>query len=600
MFKNEEVLFIKDEIFKLFDFNYSGKIEVFKEECLTINANEFNARIGCLQKSELARGLFLIAMELSSGKKEVFIKQKRHFNQLGVMLDLSRGAVYTMEAVKKFLAYMAALGMNELLMYLEDIYEVKEYPYFGYMRGRYTKEEIQEIDRYAQRLGIELIPCVQTLGHLRTYLKWIEADPVKDTADVLLVGEEKTYDFIRTLVKTLSEMFTSRRIHVGMDEAHSMGQGKYSKLHKEINVKQMFIDHLNRVKQICSEEGLSVTIWSDMLFRICGGEGGANEEYDPNSVITADVSKCVEGVNLSYWDYYRTNQDEYEGIIKRHQRFETDLSFAGAVWTWDGYLPNFRYTFDTMHPALKACLSCNVSEVYATMWGSNGTDTDYMQAVSGLPIFSEYCYLGEDCTHDDITRVSAFLTGANEEILDSVSDFFGGLDGAVRLGERLVDADLLFEILRYPVDYLETARMLKNALYSLKKYPNNPLATHGALLVEIAMEKCNIFSKLRSSYKAGEKETLEEITFKKLPYIIELYDAFFESYEQIMERNRKPFGTEVIQIRFAGIAKRLLYAKKKLESYLEGKIDIIPELEEKILSNEKIKWQPSQTYMQTM
>ena len=37
-----------------------------------------------------------------------------------------------------------------------------------------------------------------------------------------------------------------------------------------------------------------------------------------------------------------------------------------------------------------------------------------------------------------------------------------------------------------------------------------------------------------------------------------------------------------------------------LESYIEGRIDVIPELEETVLCNEKVKWQPSQTYMQTM
>ena len=146
-------------------------------------------------------------------------------------------------------------------------------------------------------------------------------------------------------------------------------------------------------------------------------EGGVNEEYDPNSVITNDISKAVDGVNLSYWDYYRTDYSQYESIIRRHQKMTPNISFAGGVWTWDGYLPNFKYTFDTMIPAMRACIDCGIKEVYATMWGTNGTDTDYMHAIAGLAVFSEYCYLGNDCTEDDIFDAAYALTGLNKEVL---------------------------------------------------------------------------------------------------------------------------------------------------------------------------------------
>ena len=59
---------------------------------------------------------------------------------------------------------MALMGLDMLMLYAEDSYVVPERPYFGYMRGRYSADETREIDRYAQMLGIELIPCMQTLG----------------------------------------------------------------------------------------------------------------------------------------------------------------------------------------------------------------------------------------------------------------------------------------------------------------------------------------------------------------------------------------------------------------------------------------------------
>ena len=58
------------------------------------------------------------------------------------MLDCSRNAVFTVEKVKAMIRILAKLGLNRLLLYTEDTYEVPELPYFGVYRGRYSREEI--------------------------------------------------------------------------------------------------------------------------------------------------------------------------------------------------------------------------------------------------------------------------------------------------------------------------------------------------------------------------------------------------------------------------------------------------------------------------
>jgi N-acetyl-beta-hexosaminidase len=113
------------------------------------------------------------------------------------------------------------------MLYTEDTYEIEGRPYFGYMRGRYNKDEIRELDAYAIKLGIELIPCIQVLGHLATHLRWHATAPYRDTTNVLLVGAKETYELIDDMFKTISECFTSKRIHIGMDETKDLGTGAY-------------------------------------------------------------------------------------------------------------------------------------------------------------------------------------------------------------------------------------------------------------------------------------------------------------------------------------------------------------------------------------
>ena len=72
----------------------------------------------------------------------------------GAMLDCSRNAVMKPEEVKNFAGILKSFGYNALMLYTEDTYEVNGEPYFGYMRGRYSHEELREIDAFCLRFGI--------------------------------------------------------------------------------------------------------------------------------------------------------------------------------------------------------------------------------------------------------------------------------------------------------------------------------------------------------------------------------------------------------------------------------------------------------------
>ena len=105
----------------------------------------------------------------------------------------------------------------------------------------YTLKELKELDAYAREKGMELIPCIQTLAHLRSIFRWPVYDDIHDCHDILLLEEEKTYQLIDDMLRTCSECFESRTVNVGMDEAMFMGLGKYLKKHGKI-VRRLMID----------------------------------------------------------------------------------------------------------------------------------------------------------------------------------------------------------------------------------------------------------------------------------------------------------------------------------------------------------------------
>ena len=198
------------------------------ERRVEVMASGDKAEIVFDKKIHFFRALGLLLLELDRGNREVNIAEDVQFDTNGPMFDVSQGsAVINLPTLKRFMRNMALLGLNMLMLYCEDSYDVEGEPYFGYMRSRYSEADMRALDDYADMFGIEMIPCIQTLAHLHEVLKWAPYSGISDYADCLLVGAEKTYDFIRNMLVSASRPFRTKRIHIGMDEAWRLGQGEY-------------------------------------------------------------------------------------------------------------------------------------------------------------------------------------------------------------------------------------------------------------------------------------------------------------------------------------------------------------------------------------
>ena len=121
------------------------------------------------------------------------------------MIDCSRGGVLKHSSVFTLMRHCALMGINMMQLYTEDTYEMEGETFFGYLRGGYTRQELINMDDYAFALGIELVPCIQTLGHLGQILQWPKYHVYRDTNEVLLSNWDETYNLIEKVwVKVLA------------------------------------------------------------------------------------------------------------------------------------------------------------------------------------------------------------------------------------------------------------------------------------------------------------------------------------------------------------------------------------------------------------
>ena len=578
MFIKEENDRIRECVYALTGVRPAAEAEV-KEggRGLRVRLEGGRASIEAEDVNALARGYFLLCRAAKEGKKELDVSQTRHFSSCGVMLDFSRGGVMKPQAVKRYIDHMAALGLNLLLLYTEDTYTVPEYPYLGYLRGRYSQEELREIDDYAFRMGVELVPCIQTLGHMGQFLQWQANADMKDQPTVLLVDDEKVCRFIEAEIRAVRACFRSKRIHIGMDEAHGVGLGRYFDKHGLVDRFDLLNRHLKRVVDICKANDFHPIMWSDMFFRL-GSK--MDEYYDLEADIPERAIAEIPDVDLCYWDYYHADDEMYEHMLRLHEKLGKDTVFAGGIWTWSGFLPNVAWTDATTKPALRACARHNVQTVMATMWGDDGCETNYFLADSQLALFSEYCWQGPDCADSEIAAVGECLTGLPRKAYDAFGLFYpGAVD--LRTGKGLIWCDLLYPLMEYAGDSMQAAaERAKKALDIIGPYTDRPDCRYAALLFGIARQKAEIIGQLRSRYLAGDREYLRYVAQEAIPALLDAYDKLLAAHREQWEGDMKRFGWELLCLRYGGVIGRLHDVRDELSRYLNGALDSVPELEE--------------------
>ena len=558
---------------------------VEKGEDLAVTLQDGQAKICAQDENALARGFFLLSRCVKEGKKTLRVCQQRHFSSCGAMVDCSRNAVLTVEAVKRYIDQLACLGMNMLMLYTEDTYEVPQYPYMGYLRGRYSQKDLAELDAYAASMGVELVPCIQTLGHMRQFLQWQENAPLRDQMDVLLIDEEKTYDLIEAQIRAMRACVRTDRIHIGMDEAHGVGLGEYLLRHGATDRHALLCRHLARVVSICEKHGFRPIMWSDMFFRL-GSK--TNEYYDLEAEVPQHVIDSIPAVDLCYWDYYHEDEAFYDAMLSAHARMGERTVFAGGVWTWSGFLPHVKKTEATMFPALSACAKHRVDTVFATLWGDDGAETNVFLASSMLPIFSENCWQGADCPKEEMILAGECLTGMPREALLAMGEFYPD-EKDIRTGKSLIWCDPLYPILDPMGDSMDEAiARSEKALAAFEACPDKLVREYACLLFEVAKEKARILRDLRAKYLADDRLWLVQLAQEDLPALTNQYAKLMGIHRRLWERDYKRNGWEVVCLRYGGAMARLADVTDELVRYLAGELKEIVELEETPLSPARI------------
>ena len=184
---------------------------------------------------------------LTSGLPALTIDDEPRTHTRVLMVDPAR-IFLPMPALKYFVDEMASYKFNTLHLHLVDDQawriEIKHYPQLTQqaasrvgmddmllpVSGYYTQAEMKELVDYASRRYIEVIPEIEMPGHEVAAIHCFpqltcgaKQVPLRLTCgvsdDLLCPGEEFVYEFLGNVFRELAEVFPSRYVHLGGDEA---------------------------------------------------------------------------------------------------------------------------------------------------------------------------------------------------------------------------------------------------------------------------------------------------------------------------------------------------------------------------------------------
>lgn len=188
----------------------------------------------------------------------------------GVMLDVSRGKVPTLDTLKALVERFAGLKINQLQLYIEHTFAFERHPLPGQGHSPLTAEDILALDAHCRRHHVALVPNLQSFGHVHETLIHERYKPLAESdfrgGWTLSPAVPEVYDLQAELYAEFLPLFSHREFfNVDCDETWDLGKGKSKPMAEARGLGRVYFDHLLKVQKLIEPHGRRMAFWGDIL-----------------------------------------------------------------------------------------------------------------------------------------------------------------------------------------------------------------------------------------------------------------------------------------------------------------------------------------------
>lgn len=192
-------------------------------------------------------------------------------------LDLAR-QMETPQFICDFIDFAARCQYNGIMLYLEDRIRTASYPY-PTAEESYSEEQIRSLLAYAEQKGIELFPCVSTLGHAERFLRHKPLQHLAELQgdmkgrfggshkDAFCPKHPEFYPFMEAYLHEVAALFPSPYFHAGLDEVWDFNLCPRCRADAADHLAEtrLFLQHIERIHACLKKAGKRMLMWSDMF-----------------------------------------------------------------------------------------------------------------------------------------------------------------------------------------------------------------------------------------------------------------------------------------------------------------------------------------------
>ena len=197
----------------------------------------------------------------------------------GIMLDIGRDKIPSMETLKGLIDLFASMRINHLQLYMEGFsFDYEDFHYLFTNETPVTPEEFRELSQYARAHFIDLVPNQNVLGHME---KWLEKPQFRSLAEcedgyifenlfwrppmTLDVRDSRSFELAETLLGTLMDASSSGCINVNMDEPFELGMGKNKQAAEKEGRLNLYFEYVEKLHAYCASRGKRMLMWGDEI-----------------------------------------------------------------------------------------------------------------------------------------------------------------------------------------------------------------------------------------------------------------------------------------------------------------------------------------------
>lgn len=282
------------------------------------------------------------------------IKDYPLFKLRGIMDDISRGPIPTMDFMKSQIRKFSEMKINFMMHYIEHVVKTKKHPKIAPDDGSYTIEEWKEITEYAKLYNIELIGSFQSFGHFEKILSIPEYAHLGESGTLISPVKEESYRFLDDIYTEMIPAFSKLFFSVALDETFDLGKEDSKKLVDSLGYAEVYYHHIMRLYDLLKMKNIRMSMWGDILL-----EHPSLLERIPKDIL------------IGTWNY--DAQEDYLKFILPIKNAGLEFIICPGVLNSNKILPQFGRAITNINNFTRDGLANNALGVLNCIWDDAGT-----------------------------------------------------------------------------------------------------------------------------------------------------------------------------------------------------------------------------------